>query len=83
MATPCVSSEKVGYTAADMTGIDASSLGIYWWNAGGWQLKRSSTVGTEAKTVSASQDHLSAFAVLGEAWKVYLPLATRSFSAGW
>lgn len=37
----------------------------------------------EARTVSAALDHLSAFAVLGEGWKAYLPLITRTFAAGW
>lgn len=75
----------VGYTAADMAGMDESTLGIYWWNGNAWQKESGSRVDTASKTVSAAINHLSAFALLGESSTrtVYLPLVIKSYGAGW
>lgn len=88
--TPVTSVSKpytitVGYTAADVAGMDESSLGIYWWNGSAWQKEPTSRVDTAARTVSAAIGHLSAFALLGESSTrtVYLPLVIRSYSSGW
>jgi len=76
---------SVGYTAADVVGIDESSLGIYWWNGTDWVKEASSTVDTASKTVSAAINHLSSFALLGESRTrtVYLPFLGRSYGSGW
>ncbi|MDP2953489.1 MAG: hypothetical protein Q8O76_09265, partial [Chloroflexota bacterium] len=75
----------VGYTTADVAGIDESTLGMFWWNGSSWQKELGSRVDTSAKTVSAALDHLSAFAVLGESStrKIYLPLVIKSYGSGW
>ena len=75
----------VTYAPSEIGGIVESSLGIYWWNGRAWQKEPSSRVDTASRTVSASLDHMSSFAVLGESSirGIYLPLLARAALAAW
>ena len=72
------------YTDAEISGIKEDSLGIYWWNNNAWEKATTSAVDTGNNQVTASLDHMTQFAVLGESGKtefyLNLPLITRGTS---
>ncbi len=61
-----------------------STLVLYYWDGTKWTQEPTSTLDMVARTVSATPNHFSYWAVLGEPrtdlQKVYLPVAARN---GW
>jgi hypothetical protein len=55
------------YTDADISGIDESSLKLYFWSSddNSWHLCNNISVNTSAKTVSGSIGHLTPFGIFG------------------
>lgn len=70
----------IHYTLDDLQGIDEASLGLYIWNAtlSKWDLQ-AAVLDTVNNTLSISLDHLSRFAVLGDAagMSIYLPVVRK------
>jgi len=56
----------VYYTDAEVSGVKESTIGLYWWQNNTWEKVSTSAVDTANKQVSASLDHMTQFAVLGE-----------------
>jgi len=57
---------SISYTAAQIAGIDVTSLKVYYWDATASQwVALASTVNTTEKTVSANTTHFTYFAVMG------------------
>lgn len=69
----------VQYTEAEKGPAIENTLALYWWNGSQWVKEPSSTVDTTNNTVTATPNHLSLWAVLGETRQVYLPLVLRNF----
>jgi len=53
------------------------TLGLYRWNGVDWLLEPTSSVAVAQNRVSATLDHMTLFAVLGETNRLYLPLIMR------
>jgi len=54
------------YTDADIVGIQESTLGLYWLNSGEWEKINFSDLDQTENQVSASLDHMTEFALIGE-----------------
>ena len=54
------------------------TLALYAWDGSQWTRESTSTVDTEANTVTAAPDHFGLWAVLGETWRMYLPVVLRN-----
>lgn len=67
----------VSYDEQDRGVVVEDSLGLYYWDGERWIREPSSSVDTVANIVTATPDHFSLWAVLGETRKVYLPLVLR------
>ena len=67
----------ISYIQAELGGTDEASLAIYYWDGSQWVKEPTSAVDTAANTVTATPDHFSQWAVLGETNRLYLPLARR------
>lgn len=67
----------VHYTDAEKGPAIENTLALYWWNGSQWVKEPSSVVDTAANIVTATPDHFSRWAVLGETRRVYLPLILR------
>jgi hypothetical protein len=74
----------VFYTGTDIVGIQESSLALYWMNNGEWQKINSSNLNQKENQVSASLDHMTEFALIGESGEtgfyLNLPLIIRETS---
>ncbi|MBI2864346.1 MAG: hypothetical protein HYX94_07255, partial [Chloroflexi bacterium] len=58
--------------------LDESSLKIYYWDAATGQWVAVPTVVDAANnTLTATLDHLTRFALLGQQWRLYLPVVSR------
>ena len=54
------------------------TLALYWWDGTKWsQQGITSTVNVTDNVVTAQVNHLSLFAVLGETYRVFLPVVMR------
>ena len=51
-----------------------NTLALYWWDGSQWVREASSAVNNVGNTVTATPNHFSRWAVMGEARRVYLPL---------
>lgn len=69
----------VHYTEAEKGPAIENTLAFYWWDGNQWVKEPSSTVDTANNTVTAMPDHLSLWGVLGQTWRVYLPIVVRNF----
>jgi hypothetical protein len=69
---------SAGYTDAQKGPAIESTLGLYWWDGGQWQLEPTSSVHEAQNRVTASVNHMTLFSVLGETNRVYLPLVLRN-----
>jgi hypothetical protein len=56
---------SVQYSAYQSTGIDASTLALYWWDGGRWNREPTSRVDMAARIVTAQPAHFSLWAVFG------------------
>ena len=67
----------VQYTDAEMGPVIENTLALYWWNGVQWMREPTSNLDAVRNQITAHPDHMTIFAVLGEAWRVYLPIAAR------
>lgn len=67
----------VHYDDRDVGSVIEESLGLYYWDGQQWVREPTSTVDTATNIVSATPDHFSLWAVLGETRRVYLPIVTK------
>jgi hypothetical protein len=67
----------VDYTDEDRATAIEDTLGLYWRDGGQWVLEGTSSVEITVNRVTATPDHMTLFAVLGETNRVYLPLVMR------
>ncbi|MGC8945899.1 MAG: ABC transporter substrate-binding protein, partial [Anaerolineae bacterium] len=68
----------VQYTDAEKGPAIENTLALYYWDGSGWVKEPSSVVDTAANTVTATPNHFSLWAVLGETKRAYLPLVLRN-----
>ena len=68
----------VRYTDAEKGPAIENTLALYYWDGSGWVKEPSSVVDTAANTVTATPNHFSLWAVLGETKRAYLPLVLRN-----
>jgi hypothetical protein len=66
----------VHYTDTERSSVIESTLALYNWDGSQWDRDLTSVVDTVNNTVTATPDHFSKWAVLGEIryWRIYLPL---------
>lgn len=69
----------VHYTDAEKGPAIEDTLALYAWDGSQWLKELSSVVDPVAKTVTATPDHLSLWAVLGETRRVFLPFVLRGY----
>jgi len=67
----------VQYTDAEKGPAIENTLALYYWDGSQWVKEPSSVVDTVANKVTATPDHFSLWAALGETRRVYLPLIMR------
>jgi hypothetical protein len=67
----------VSYTDQERGPVIEDTLALYSWNGTQWVKEASSVVDGAANTVSATPNHFSRWAVLGETKLSYLPLVMR------
>ena len=70
---------SVQYTDAEKGPAIENTLALYYWDGNQWINEPSSRVDAVNNTVTATPDHFSLWAVLGQTKKVYLPLILRNF----
>lgn len=58
-------------------GAREGTLALYWWNGKRWLREASSAAHPDEDTLTASPDHMTLFALLGEAEHLYLPQILR------
>jgi hypothetical protein len=69
---------RVQYTDSELGTAIESTLALYYWSGSGW-VKEMTSVGDLANnTLTATPDHLSWWAVLGETRRLYLPVLLRT-----
>jgi hypothetical protein len=68
----------VPYSDTDKGPAIENTLALYWWNGGQWVKETSSVVDAFANTVTATPNHFSLWAVLGETRRIYLPLVLKN-----
>jgi hypothetical protein len=64
----------VHYTDTELGGAIESMLDLYWWDGAEWVAVPGTVLNIEANQLSASLDHMTFFAILGETNRFYLPL---------
>lgn len=69
----------VQYTDAEKGPAIESTVALYNWDGTQWVREPTSTVDTEANTVTATPDHFGLWAVLGETRRMYLPVILNNF----
>ena len=67
----------IHYTDTEKGGVKENTLGLYWWNGAQWILEPTSSADPDNNVLTASPNHMSLFAVLGETERIFLPLALR------
>jgi hypothetical protein len=70
-------SVTIQYTAGQLGLVDESTLALYYWDGSGWVHEPSSQVNITANVVTATPNHFSVWAVLGETNWLSLPLILR------
>jgi hypothetical protein len=65
------------YTEPSLLPLNEESVGLYWQNGDEWTKEPTSIVDTEHNRVTASPNHMTVFALLGEAEHIYLPLLLK------
>jgi len=69
----------VAYSDAERGPVIEDTLAFYYWDGSQWVKESSSVVDPGGDTVTATPDHFSVWAVLGETRRVYLPLVMRGY----
>jgi len=67
----------VQYAEGETGLVDEETLALYYWDGGQWVEEPTSQVDTVANSVTATPDHFSIWAVLGEIRSVFLPFVLR------
>ena len=67
----------VQYTDAQRGSVNESTLAFYYWAGNQWMKEPTSTVDAVSNKVTATPGHFSAWIVMGEIRRVYLPLVNR------
>jgi len=67
----------IHYTDTEKAGAKEDTLALYGWNGSQWILEPSSGVDPGNNVLTATPNHMSLFAVLGETERVFLPLTIR------
>jgi hypothetical protein len=70
--------DGVDYTDAEKGAAIESTLGLYSWDGSQWVREPTSSVDAVANRLTATPDHMTPFAVLGETKRVYLPIVMRN-----
>lgn len=70
---------SVQYTDEEEGPAIEETLALYWWDGSQWVKEPSSVVDAVSNTVTATPDHFSLWAVLGETKRMYLPLVPKSY----
>ncbi|MFQ5858777.1 MAG: hypothetical protein ACE5LU_24515 [Anaerolineae bacterium] len=68
----------VQYTDSEKGPVIESTLGLYSWDGSQWVREPTSVVDIATNTVTATPDHFSLWAVLGETRRMFLPLVLRN-----
>ncbi|MCI0399675.1 MAG: hypothetical protein L0332_10910 [Chloroflexi bacterium] len=68
----------IGYSEAEKGPAIEDTLALYYWNGNQWLLEPGSLVDTAANTIIATPNHFSAWAVLGEVFRFYLPIVRKN-----
>jgi hypothetical protein len=68
----------VSYTDQERGPVKEDTLALHFWDGANWVKEPSSVVNGVANMVSATPNHFSRWAVLGETEVVYLPLVLRN-----
>ena len=68
----------IPYSDTDKGPAIENTLALYWWNGGQWMKETSSVIDTVGNTISATPNHFSLWAVLGETRRIYLPLILKN-----
>ncbi|MFZ1599664.1 MAG: peptide ABC transporter substrate-binding protein [Anaerolineae bacterium] len=68
----------VRYTDVERGAAIENTLALYYWDGGAWVREANSQVDPAANTVSATPNHFSRWAVLGETRRVYLALTLKN-----
>ena len=66
------------YADAELGSVIEQTLALYAWDDSQWVTDPSSSVAPASNTITATPDHLSLWAALGETHRVYLPLVVRN-----
>lgn len=69
---------KVQYTETEQGPAIENTLALYSWNGSRWEEEPISVVDTVNNILTATPDHFSLWAVLGETRRVYLPIVLRN-----
>ncbi len=69
----------VQYTDEEKGPAIKDTLALYYWDGGQWVREPTSVVDMGSNTVTATPDHFSHWAVLGETRRVYLPLVLKNY----
>jgi len=67
----------VQYTDEQKGAVNESTFAFYYWDGSQWVKEPTSTVNVDSNTVTATPSHFSAWIVMGEIRRVYLPIIKR------
>jgi len=71
---------EIHYGDAELTTpVREETLALYYWDGDEWVVEPSSSVDPANNVVTATPDHFSLWAVLGETNRVYLPIISRNY----
>lgn len=69
----------VSYSEGELGLVNEDTLALYWREGDQWSKEPTSTVDENKNIVTATPNHMSLFAVLGETERVYLPLILKNY----
>jgi peptide/nickel transport system substrate-binding protein len=67
----------IQYTDGEKGTVNEDSLALYYWDGTEWVLEPTSSVNSATNTLTATPDHFSLFAILGQTHRMYLPMVRR------
>jgi hypothetical protein len=66
------------YTNSELGPVNEATCGLYWWNGSKWAREQAAQFDRKNNEVTVSLDHMSVFALLGEAdERLYLPMMRK------
>jgi hypothetical protein len=63
----------ITYDDSGLGVVPESSVSLYYWTGSQWLPEPTSSVDSEANTITANPSHFSIWSVLGETERIYLP----------